>query len=299
MGAVSARGPEDGRTAERDYYRRVAPRLLPFLFGRPVWPEPGTTMSGRAHPVERVDDLLRLVEEGARGFSIPPVDERGEVWTVLRLTTPSGCPFEVVRLTTLKLALVLEDTGLEPWFCYDGEGGLMLLWSLGVPDEDGPAAGIETFHDRVLTSLQDRLETRLAGTPERDRIGRWLGYEGPVTRLEEPVPGMTDGGGAAGERRSVGPQTGDEDEEWRVGLHLVPVVPGGRLRAPWSLHEASVKALRPLSRQDLYRFDPERDALPAAVAGMRRDPPVPYHPPRYVERVLLENREDPASPEAT
>lgn len=241
-------------------------------------------------------DLMDRVAEGTRGFTIPPVAGDGEVWTVLSLSVPTGCPFEVVRLTALKLALVLEDVELEPWFCYDGAGGLSLLWSLGVPDGDGPAAGIEMFHQRVLDHLQDRLEARLAGTPERDRIGRWIGYEGPVTRREVSASGPA-GSGAVGGERPLGPEVGNEEEAWQVGMRMVPVVPAGRLRAPWSLHETSGEALRPLSRTDLYRFDPDRDARPSAVMGMRRDPPLPYHHPRYVEVVLLEAREDPSSPE--
>ena len=255
------------------YYRAVADRLLPFLTGRPVFLlRPGRAGSESVR-IEAAAGIAALDEAGRTGLAVPPVDAAGESWFALRLTVPPWCPFEVVRLSALKLALVLEDALLEPWFCYDGAGGLTLLWSWGRAEGDDFPEGVEAFHARTGLELQQRLERRLAGTPERDRVGRWTGYEGAVSRFDV----------LGGE-----PPAGDEAEGTPpVRLATVGVVPPGRLRVPWSLNEASGRAVRPLSREDLYRFDPEVDAEPDRVKDIRREFPVPYHPPGTVARELF------------
>jgi hypothetical protein len=256
------------------YYRTVADRLLPFLTGRPVTLlRPGRAGSGSVR-IETAAEIIALDEAGGIGLAVPPVDAAGEIWFALRLTAPQWCPFEVVRLSALKLALVLEDALLEPWYCYDGVGGLTLLWTWGRADENDFPEGLEAFHTRAGLALQQRLERRLAGTPEQDRVGRWTGYLGPVTRFD--VLGGEPPAGAEAEGTPP------------VRLAVVGAVPPGRLRVPWSLNEVSGRAVRPLSREDLYRFDPEVDAEPERVKALRRDFPVPYHPPGTVARELFE-----------
>jgi hypothetical protein len=252
------------------HYQAVAERLLPFLAGRPVTLQHPGRLGGPSRRIETASEVAALDEEGGVGLTAPPVDADGEVWFALRMTTPAWCPFEVVRLSALKLALVLEDALLEPWFCYDGAGGLTLLWTWGRADGDDFPEGVEAFHARTALALQQRLEARLAGTPERDRVGLWTGYEGAVSRFDV----------LGGE-----PPAGDEVEGAPpLRLAVVGVVPPGRLRVPWSLHESSGRVVRPLSRDDLYRFDPEVDAEPDRVKDIRREFPVPYHPPGMLAR---------------
>ncbi len=257
------------------YYRVVAERMLPFLAGRPVaiCREKGSAFSrrdvdGPIH-VDDVGELSERVGKGATAFFVSPISDSGEVWFSLSLHG-DGLPFEVVRLTTLKLLLILEDTGLDGLLVYDGNGAVILLWTYGVIDPDDIPGDLWNFQRRVAGALRERVEARLVGTPERDRIGRWLGYDGPVTRLEGArIPGGKSRSGGAGGREAVIISTG-------------AMSPNGLLRVPYSMHEATGLASLPVTRSDLYRFNRERHAAPDRVRRLRRRYEVPLNLPRAV-----------------
>ncbi len=249
--------------------------MMPFLAGRAVAIRRGKgsafsrrDVDGPIH-VEDVGELLERVGKGATAFFISPIADSGEVWFSLSLKG-DGFPFEVVRLTTLKLLLVLEDAGLDGLLVYDGNGTVILLWTYGVIDPDDIPGDLWSFQRDVAGALQERVEARLVGTPERDRIGRWLGYDGPVTRLEGAR--MMDGksrSAGAGVREAVMISTG-------------AMSPNGLMRVPYSMNESTRLASLPVTRSDLYRFDRERDASPDHVRRLRRRYEVPLNLPRAV-----------------
>jgi len=278
---VIARSPAETDPRVARYYRSVAGKMLPFLAGRPAavrWGE-GSAFSrrdvdGPIH-VNNGRELSEWVEKGATAFFASPIANSGEVWFTIALNG-GDLPFEVVRLTALKLLLVLEDAELDGLTVYDGNGSVRLLWTFGVIDPDDIPGDLWRFQSNIVSALQERLEERLVATPERDRIGRWLGFGGPVTQLE----------GAritAGRGRSAG--SGDEKGDVVV-ISTGAMTPKGLLRIPYSLNEATGLASRPVSRSDLYRFDRERHASPDNVRLLRRGFDVPLNLPRAVLRGL-------------
>jgi len=113
--------------------------MVPFLVDRPVAVRSRSPASfarrvgGSSIRVKNAGDLIERVEQGAMAFYVSPVADSGEIWFALRME-PLGVPFEVVRLTALKLHLVLEDTGLDGLTVFDGDSGIWLLWTYGVVD---------------------------------------------------------------------------------------------------------------------------------------------------------------------
>ncbi len=211
--------------------------------------------------MESARELMDWVKRGVVAFYVSPVTDSGEVWFVITLVAPK-LPFDVVRLTALKLLLVLEDTGLDGLLVFDGDGGVGLLWTYGVVDPDDLPGDLWSFQHGVAAALQVRLEKRLAGTPERVRVGRWLGYEGPVTRME-------------------GAGRGD-----RVIITTGAMAPDGLVRVPFSLHEDTGLAAVPVTREDLYRFKRDRHGAPARARRLRRHFEVPLNFPRAVAEAL-------------
>lgn len=249
------------------YYRAVAERMVAFLVDRPVAVRsrsPGSfarRVGGSSIRVKNAGDLIERVEQGAMAFYVSPVADSGEIWFALRME-PRGVPFEVVRLTALKLHLVLEDTGLDGLTVFDGDSGIWLLWTYGVVDPDELPGDIWSFQRSVAAALQVRIEERLDGTPERDRIGRWMGWEGRVTRIE-------------------GTGTGDGVIVSAKAMSL-----DGLVRVPFSLNEDTLLAAVPVSRGDLYRFGRERYASRDRARRLRRRFEIPLNFPRSVARVL-------------
>lgn len=263
------------------YYRSIAPRILPFLSGRPLT----VALTGgrglvRQHggaPIRIASraHLLEWIGRGAAGFFAAPLSWEGEVWFSIGLEA-GALPFEAVRLTALKLHLVLVDHDLDALKYYDGAGGIRFLWTWGVPDPDEFVPALWEFQRRVARRLRDLLEARLRGTPERERIGRWLGFEGDVTRLE--APRIITGGATAA-------PFGDGGDD-RIRFEFEAMAAHGFIRVPYSLHEVTGRAARPVSRADLFRFDPERDSTPVHARRLRRMFEIPVNFPRTVSREL-------------
>lgn len=260
------------------YYKAVAGRMMPFLEERPVavsW-QAGAVFSRRdmKGPI-RVDCesmLMEWVERGAKAFHVSPIAETGEVWFALALDS-GNLPFEAVRLTALKLLLVLEDVQLDGMLTFDGRKGIGLLWSYGVFNSDEINEDLWKFQHRVAAAIQERLEQRLASTPERDRIGRWIGYEGPVTRLEGIRIDYRTGGAI--------PSSPGEGHDLVV-ISTSAMTPNGLVRAPLSLHEETGLSVMPVSRSDLYSFDMERGGAPERARRLRRLFEVPLNLPKAV-----------------
>ncbi len=281
MGTASG----SGAVERLDYYRLVAPRMIPFLRDHPVVVHRVET-GGLSRPVvtdpvsiETPEELLTWVERGASAFFLSPLARTHEVWFALGLTA-RGIPFEASRLITLKLLLVLGDLDIDRLILFNGDRGFTLLWTWGAPDPDELPGGLWNFQRTVAARLRDLMETRLAGTMERDRIGRWVGYEGPVTRIESgPALGRlpVSGGG-----RAVGQAPGDDC----VVLDSGALAPAGLIRAPYSLHECSGLATFPLTRDDLYRFRRDEHAESGRVSRLRREYEVPLNFAREVGRQL-------------
>jgi hypothetical protein len=171
---------------------------------------------------------------------------------------------------------VLCDHGIEALKYYDGAGAVRFVWSWGVPDPDDLAGGLRRFQDSIARRLRDLLEERLDNTPERDRIGRWLGYEGDVTTI---VPPRTNDVGQV-------PDAVCAEDRDRIRFEFMDMEEEGLLRVPYSLHEATGAAARPVSRADLFRFVPERDAAPERARRLRRAFEIPINFPRTVFRDL-------------
>ena len=210
---------------------------------------------------------------GAISFFADPIGSNGEVWFALALNG-SGVPFEAVRLSALKLYLVLRDVELDAFIYYDGMGGFRFLWTWGVLDPDELPEGIGDLHAGLGRELHRLMERRFVDTPERGRIGRWLGYDGPVTtlRVEDRAGGTSD--------RS---KPADSDL-----VHFIvndprggPIVP-----VPWSLNPPGNRAARPVDRSDLFRFDPDRHGTPQASVRLRRRFALPLNFARAALRVL-------------
>jgi len=272
-----ARPEQKADPAAVRYYRSVTEKMLPFLAGRPAavrWGEGNAfarrDVDGPIH-VEDAGGLREWVGNGATAFFISPISDSGEVWFSLSLKG-DGLPFEVVRLTTLKLLLVLDDAGLDGLMVYDGNGSVMLLWTYGLIDPDDIPGDLWRYQCNVASALQEKLEARMKGTPERDRIGRWLGFDGPVTRVE----GARISGGRS--RTSVM----GEGEREVVVISTEAMSPKGLMRVPYSMNEATGLASLPVTRSDLYRFDRERHASPDHVTRLRRRFTMPLNLPRAV-----------------
>jgi hypothetical protein len=281
------------QTESEAYYRAVSTRILPWLAGRPVsvgWPAPTRLQRQESGSPIRIDDepaLSDWVGQGVVGFHVAPVSYDGEVWFQIHLRAGSA-PFYVARLTALKMHLVLEDTRLDALKYYDGAGGVGFLWTYGVADPGGFSPDIWTFQHHVAARIHSRLEARLLGTPERDRIGRWRGYSGEVTRLEYPRI-YKQGSASGGQPRVSAGDSGMERspaEDGRIVLSARAMTGDGLIRVPYSLHEETGRAARPVSRGDLFRFDPERDGLPDRARRLRRRFEVPLNFPRAVAEAL-------------
>jgi hypothetical protein len=240
----------------------VVDRILPYLVDRDlaVVSAAGgglvTSREGRRLRIRDGRTVAALVEEGALAFFADPLAHPGEVWFSAVLSS-TGSPFEVVRLTALKLRLALGDLGLDPLMYYDGTSGVRFLWTWGVPDPADLPFGFRKLNRTVAAGLRTALERRMADTPERDRIGRWLGFEGEVTVL-------TDRPATAGDRVAF---TVDEPGQ------------GPSVLVPWSLSPDGSHAARPVTRADLYRFAPATKGSPAASARLRRRFPLPFNFP--------------------
>lgn len=274
-------GQNHNDTVKR-YYKAVAARMAPFLVDRSVavrWADPSVlTRRDLDGPIriESKADVIEWVEQGVVAFYISSIADSGEVWFSLCLESDS-LPFEVVRLTALKLLLVLEDEELDGLMVYDGGNGIELFWTYGVLDPDELGDDLWGFQYRVAAALQERLEKRLEPTPERNRVGRWLGFEGPATRLEGMRISRREGG------RRVDPEGEGEDV---VVISTRAMAPKGLIRAPYSLNEESGLAAVPVTRSDLYRFDPEIKATPDRVRRLRRRFEVPLNFPKAVIEAL-------------
>ena len=113
----------------------------------------------------------------------------------------------------------------------------------------------------------------MAGTPERERIGRWLGYEGEVTRL-------------------ISPRITETEHSGRVRFDFSAMESKSLLRVPFSLHEDTQLAARPVTQSDLYRFEPERDASADRTRRLRRRFEIPVNFARTVSRDLSIQEEE-------
>ena len=250
-----------------DYYRAVASKILPYMMDRPVGvghKSPGVftrSLDGAGIEISSEEELHARVEQGAVAFYVSPADRKGVVWFSLGLRA-SGVPFEAVRLTALKLILVLKDVEIDGMMVFDGHGGIDLLWTWGVIDPDDLPGDIWGFQMEIASALQERLEKRLFDTPERDRIGRWLGWDREVTRFDNE--GSGDG----------------------VTITLRAMSHGGLIRVPYSLNEETLRAAIPLTRNDLYRFDRDKDAEMEKAGRLRRRFELPLNFPRFVARAL-------------
>jgi len=263
-------GARAEQTIERlAYYRHVASRMMPFLRDHSVVVHREDT-GGLSTPaledpvfIAGEDDLLILVEQGAAGFQMGLRARTGEVWFALAVTAPE-LPFDAVRLTALKLLLVLDDLDIAYLVLLDGDRSLIAVWTWGAADPDELPGGLWGFERTVAARLRDRLEDRFAGTRERDRIGRWIGYDGPVTRM--------------GDAFNAGGQI--------VTLDTGLLAPTGLMRVPYSLHEGTGLAAIPLTHSDLYTLRPEEAATAGRARRLRRTFEVPINFPRETGRIL-------------
>ncbi|MFO7769207.1 MAG: hypothetical protein R6W82_09690 [bacterium] len=231
------------------HYEKVREDLLPWVRGRGIRTvSRGGVMEDRGGMrIEDGEGLLRLVAEGTAGLMVSPLSDEGEVWCFTRLRGV-GVPFEAVRLTALKLRLALRDSGLDAMAIYDGDAGLLIGWSWGVPDPDEVPGTLTAWHETVAGALRSAAEERLTGTPERERIGRWLGFEAPVT-LRSPQG---------------------------AGVLFEALGPGDHLRVPFSLHPGTGRGVVPLALEGLYRFEPAA-AAPRRIQRLRGRPMPPLN----------------------
>ena len=136
--------------ADREaYYRATSGRLLPYLQERPVAVVIGSDHSlvqrrkGALIRIGSAPGITALVEGGAIAFLAAPISWEGEVWFSVRLWNPDD-PFEVTRLTALKLYLVLGDLGIDTLMYYDGAGDESRNGWPEPPSGSGSVAGSDT-----------------------------------------------------------------------------------------------------------------------------------------------------------
>ena len=169
----SRRSPADDPLDPAVYYGAVAERIVPFLPDRALTFTRGPQRalvhaeSGTDIRIQNADDLMMHVGGGAISFFADPIGSNGEVWFALALNG-SGVPFEAVRLSALKLYLVLRDVELDAFIYYDGMGGFRFLWTWGVldPDENAQRA---IDQNRVLLGSFGKFDIVLVSTLKRTR----------------------------------------------------------------------------------------------------------------------------------
>jgi bifunctional non-homologous end joining protein LigD len=192
-----------------DYYRRVAPHLLPHLRGRPltmqIFPkgisEHGTYVKERrAHFPDWVGSAAVATSEATQrkrgGSLVMPVVESADALVYLanqgmvtphvwlsradrphhpdRLVfdlDPSTDDFDLVRSTALELRELLEDRGLVPFVKTTGSRGLHVTVPL---DRSATLEEVRAFAEAVAAELAashpDRLTTEFSKAARGDRL---------------------------------------------------------------------------------------------------------------------------------
>lgn len=239
------------------YYEAIAPKILPFLRGRPIAVRAHfeNAVVFRRHPgtgrvagskkqwlrMETKNDLLALVHQhGYEFFSHLEGDKN--LWFALDIDMreiPLPLGKRVVR-TTLD---ILDERRVKYLLSYSGGNGFHIRWAFPTT---GLPRGKWTFFRRIVRALQEETEQRLQASSDRSAFYEHLPKNDPIT-----------------ERSSA-----DKVAQKSVLFDELILRPLTTIRAPFSMHMKRRLVAVPIDPKNLEAFDPERDATLEAARGL-------------------------------
>lgn len=207
--------PEEGYTKGDlvEYYRAIAPWMLPYLRDRPLvldrYPDgiAGKSFFQKSLPGGRVDyflcgdteELLRLVNMGAIPFHIwasrvPELDRPD--WSIVDLD-PKGAPFAWVVRIAREVRAICEEIGLPSFAKTSGGSGLHVLLPLGGQCDHDQSRRLAEVLARIITDRLPEIATTARSIPARQgkvyvdalQNGRGKLLAAPFTA--RPRPGAT------------------------------------------------------------------------------------------------------------
>jgi bifunctional non-homologous end joining protein LigD len=209
--------PEEGYTKGDlvDYYRAIAPWMLPYLRDRPLvldrYPDgiagksffqknaPGSDRSVDYFLCATTEELLRLVNMGAIPFHIqasrvPDLDRPD--WSIVDLD-PKGASFAWVVRIAREVHAICEEIGLPSYVKTSGGSGLHILLPLGGQCDHDQSRQLAEVLARILTDRLPDIATTARSIPARQgrvyvdalQNGRGKLLAAPFTA--RPRPGAT------------------------------------------------------------------------------------------------------------
>jgi bifunctional non-homologous end joining protein LigD len=207
--------PEEGYTKGDlvEYYRAIAPWMLPYLRDRPLvldrYPDgiTGKSFFQKNAPGGHVDyflcgtteELLRLVNMGAIPFHIqasrvPDLDRPD--WSIVDLD-PKGAPFAWVVRIAREVRAICEEIGLPSFVKTSGGSGLHILLPLGRQCDHDQSRQLAEVLARIVTDRLPEIATTARSIPARQgrvyvdalQNGRGKLLAAPFTA--RPRPGAT------------------------------------------------------------------------------------------------------------
>lgn len=262
------------------YYDAVAPKMLPFLRGRPlaVRSHFGKTVVFRRHPafpqrrrkssdtarsmtdkhawirVQTKNDLLALVRQHGYEF-FPHLEGDRDLWFALDIDVRDIPLYLGVRAVQAATD-VLHERQVKFLLSFSGGNGFHIRWSF--PLTDLPS-NKWAFLRRIVRSLRDECEQRLQQSPGRAVFSKYIPKGDPITECS----------------------SADKAAQHSILFDELILRKLATIRAPFSLHMKHRWVAVPLSPQCLSDFDPAQDATPAVartlpVARLPRNPVAPF-----------------------
>ncbi|MEJ5292489.1 MAG: hypothetical protein WHS82_02745 [Candidatus Methanosuratincola sp.] len=276
--------------AAKDYYPRVADRILPFLRGRPISVvkvfSDESDPAGKVKPlfvrytrykpspqhirIESGDQLMGYVDDHAVDF-IPYVhgfSRKEPSWLVIDLDAGEGLKgvpegFLAVKFVAEKVFMLLEGSGVKPAVKFSGSRG-MQVWA-ALDNSKLPSGDPFAHYRRIIQLVQARVEEEIAreGVPGELRglvsgsggsAGMGAGNKGGDVGLGGEIGGLT-----------TAKVAGKAERARKVLLDWSSMKPMGDVRAPFSIHYKTGLVSCPVDPSRIMEFDPS-EAAPEKVA---------------------------------
>lgn len=252
------------------YYDAIAPKILPFLRGRPIAVRAHfeNAVVFRRHPgigrvagnkkqwlrVETKNDLLALVHQhGYEFFSHLEGDK--DVWFALDVDMRE-IPLPLGKRVVRTALDILDERHMKYLLSYSGGNGFHIRWAFPTT---GLPRGKWTFLRRIVRALQQETERRLQTASDRSAFYEHLPNSDPITEWS----------------------SADKVAQHSVLFDELILKPLATIRAPFSMHMKRQLVAVPIDPKHLAAFEPERDATPeaaiaAAVARVPKNPVAPF-----------------------